>query len=444
MADPKNRTLSQKELELLSNIFRVMLKEITSDTDKENLAPGEMGIDYKNGVLWVRNPHNGKLFAPNSLEDMKLLQSKFDPGTTIFNADKVSGIRVYRSVIELDKLHVNLTPDSLIRQMHAPAIFCGVIEYSNAVDLGWPSGNGMCIAHKINEECVLINFYDVRSYMSYEGRYNMHKHLFEGWRVNTSTGDAYAETIGGGETTVIHTDVPLSDLSVVTVRISEGLEPGATVSINGEDPLPIYKQDGTPLDFPIAADNTIMLMFDESLEKLVLIESTESADTAANKILQDRIDDLRVYAVTEFDKLRHETTQAISELRLETSENLTATRQELLNEISNTKNTLLEAISDLKGEINTKFDEMTNWIKTRPGNIQPLVVNYTASSDNITTIAEIDGFVGSVDKLVVNYGQTILKPGIDYEVVENGITFLNGIELMTGDLVQFIVLKQEG
>ena len=62
--------LTPFQMELLSNIFRVMIKEIVTDEDKEKLAPGEMGINYKEGSFYIRNPHTGELFTPNSLSHL--------------------------------------------------------------------------------------------------------------------------------------------------------------------------------------------------------------------------------------------------------------------------------------------------------------------------------------------------------------------------------------
>ena len=67
----------------------------------------------------------------------------------------------------------------------------------------------------------------------------------------------------------------------------------------------------------------------------------------------------------------------------------------------------------------------------------------TATSDGIAQIVEIEGFDGTVDKLVVNYGQTLLRVDLDYVVVGNGIQFMNDVSINTGEVVQFIVLKQD-
>ena len=64
-SDPKNNTFTDADYALLSRIFRLIIQEIRTEEDKEKLAPGELGINYKEGAFYIRNPHNGKLFSPN-------------------------------------------------------------------------------------------------------------------------------------------------------------------------------------------------------------------------------------------------------------------------------------------------------------------------------------------------------------------------------------------
>lgn len=51
--DPTHATLTEFQQQLLAEIFRVIVKEITCDEDKEKLAPGEMGINYKEGTFYI-------------------------------------------------------------------------------------------------------------------------------------------------------------------------------------------------------------------------------------------------------------------------------------------------------------------------------------------------------------------------------------------------------
>lgn len=195
--DPVQDKISPEEAALLADIFRLILQEVRSDEDKHKLAPGELGINYKTKTLYIRNPYTGEIFSPNSLEHLAQILTKYDYKNNILNADRVSEITFYNRLTQLDKLGVDFTPDSVIRQMHAPAILFGSVEYANYEVLGWPSDSGVCVAYKSDEEHVLIRYYDNRTYITYEGRYNHAKHFFEGWAIGGGAADSiYAESIG--------------------------------------------------------------------------------------------------------------------------------------------------------------------------------------------------------------------------------------------------------
>ena len=52
------------------------------------------------------------------------------------------------------------------------------------------------------------------------------------------------------------------------------------------------------------------------------------------------------------------------------------------------------------------------------------------------------GFDPAYDKLIINVGQTVLRPNLDYTIEEAGSIYLKEIRLNEGDVAQFIVLKQ--
>lgn len=419
--DPTNIVLTEWQMVLLSKIFRIILKEITCEEDKDKLAPGELGVNYKEGTLYIRNPHNGRLFSPNSLEYIKQILTKFDPGTNILNADRINGITVYTKLSQLDQLGVGFTPDSVIRQMKAPAFFCGPIEYDNYEALGWPRAYGMCMVFKGDEDHAMIKFFDTDAYITYEGKYNRHKHLFEGWGLDgASAGDIYTETVGGGDSASIFIDSEIKDLMVVTVRVTADLNPGALISVNSMDPIPIVNKSGEPILHQITENNIIMLIYNEPDSSWVLLESTESAITSVVSILSDRV----------------ETFYKSTELRFESM-------NRYIDQVKTEYEAKLKSLENkLREECATGIKNLDTAIANRPGKIEAVVVNYTAASDDIISIATIEGFDGSVDKLVVNYGQTLLRLGIDYDIVENGIHLTNGFTLSMGDVIQFIVLKQ--
>ena len=54
----------------------------------------------------------------------------------------------------------------------------------------------------------------------------------------------------------------------------------------------------------------------------------------------------------------------------------------------------------------------------------------------------VEGYNSGIDRLIVNYGQTILREEIDYILVDGGIQLTN-MKLMIGDVLQFVIIVQE-
>ena len=145
------RTLTPYQMELLSDIFRLILKEIKTDEDKERLAPGEVGVSYRNGCFYVRNPYTGELFSPNSLDHITQILSKYDEGTNILNADKVSGIKVYSSISQIPQLGLSsMTADTIIRQMEYPSILFSEIDQTSPQNFGFPGKHGILNVVNLN------------------------------------------------------------------------------------------------------------------------------------------------------------------------------------------------------------------------------------------------------------------------------------------------------
>jgi len=386
---------------MLADIFRIILKEIKVDEDKEKLAPGEVGISYTEGCFYVRDPHTGELFCPNSVAHIKQIMNKYDGATGLLNADRVGNIRFYSHINQLTQLGITLSIDSIIRQMEFPGILMSPIQYDNYELLGFPSNNGMVLIHKVNTNFVMARYYDCNTFTSYEGRYNMITHTFDGWVIaGGGAGSKYIESVGGGSTTTIRSDAPLKDMMVLTVRITESLEPGAKISYNGTTYLPILNQDGTELGTSIGANNIIMLIYDEQRSGWIWLNSTGSATLTVLEITNNRLETVS------------------KQLELATKD-------------------YQERIIEAEHRINTKLAALD----AKPGNIVTVCSTFTAPTAATTTVNAISNYNAKLDKLVVNYNQTILRPDIDYVVEGNGIQ-LHGFALNAGDVLQFIVIKQ--
>ena len=151
MREPTGHPLSEEQCALLSQIFRFIPKEINTTEDRDKLAPGELGINYKRGEIWVRNPHTGKIFCPNSVEFWKSISEKYDARKKQLNADLVRGITFYTNLIELERINASFSPDTVIRQMVAPAILYAPVKYENYKAMNWPTSSGMVYVVKITD-----------------------------------------------------------------------------------------------------------------------------------------------------------------------------------------------------------------------------------------------------------------------------------------------------
>ena len=465
---PHNRKLSDEECQLLADIFRLIPREINSKEDVERLAPGELGINYRNGEIVIKNPHNGKPFYPNSVEKLRALSRHFIRGTDMFNADRVKNISFYLDLIELDHLDIPYTPDTVIRQMHAPAVIFAPVHYENFENLGWPAMDGQVFCMKNHEDHIKIWYYADQTDITYEGVYNEKKHFFEGWRMTGGAYDDYfAEADKGGDHPEIRIPTDLEDLMSVIVRVNETIYPDADLKVNNYDPKPIIDQSGNPLRHEIVENTTIMLIYDERKDSWVVLDTTESAIVALMKISLERVNDVIKNSEDQLDRVDKEFNEKLTELDKRVNgviEELQKKHSEDMKKMQETYTLMLEQISErfdtlqtnmelrfdtmqksyetMIGNMKAEYDALINELFTRPGNIVPKVSYYTAETDDVGEITTIADFDSSVDKLVVDYGQTVLRAGMDYTIQNNGIR-LTQFKLVTGDILQFIVFKQD-
>lgn len=388
--------ISEETYKMLADIFRLMLREVTTDEDKDKLAPGELGISYKEGAFYIKDPHTGELFSPNSLEHIKQILSKYDNTTNILNADRVSGLRFYTSLDQVPRPAGGsaMTTDTIIRQLESLSFAILPIDEDSYEVLNYPAKTGIMEIKKLSPTDVKINFIDTNTYTEYTGKYNPFKKLFEGWSTTTGTSADYTES--GGTSDEITATVPnkIKDLSIITLRLTKTANPGATIAVNDIPACPIVDKNGKPLSSSIDANNIIMLVRNELKNQWILMDSTESTTEATLSVMNIRMSELQ--------------------------DALTSQRKEYIN--------LIKLVRDR--------------LDTEPGNIITVTSVYTAQINGITNIPVKD-FIYGVDKLIVNFSQTILRPDIDYITDTDGSIMLkNGISLSVGDTIQFIVLKQ--
>ena len=372
------RTMTPEQMKMLSEIFRFVLKEIRTNEDKEKLAPGEVGISYTEGAFYVRDPHTGELFSPNSVQNIQQILEKYDPVTGKLNADSVNYIRFYSSMNQLNRIGgISLSADSAIRQMANPSILVASVEYKNYDRLGFPSARGVFTVIKLNEMFVQASFSDLEHNIMYDGVYDPDRHFLNGWiKRGMNFGDNIAHTISGGQIIHVVYRQPYSDLSTITVRVTEDISPSAVVSVDGKTAHPLVDMTGTPNDEVIPANTIIVLVYDDKRKVWMYCNpSVSDIQSIINQILGDRIDG--------------------------TQENI-------------------------------KQIEVT-----------PLQTGYlyTVSEDGINTIL-VGNFDSKTSVLTINYGQTVLRQGIDYDLTApNKVVIKNGITLKKGEQLYFTILS---
>ena len=393
--------LTPFQMELLSNIFRVMIKEIVTDEDKEKLAPGEMGINYKEGSFYIRNPHTGELFTPNSLSHLNQILSKYEDDTNLLNADRAGGIRFYSNISQLTQLGISLTADSIIRQMEYPGILMSPVEYENYEVLGMPSNSGMILVFKASPEFVIATYYDNLTRITYQGRYNPFKQFFEGW-ICQDAPSGFITAEGDADRIKIRMENLPEDMEPITLRVPFGVNPGATISVNNQAFQPIITASGEPLESTITANNIIMLIYDDMRKSWILSNSNESTINSVITVLRERVET----ATADIDK-------AVKDYR------------ERLDQLTKSVNDDIAAL------------------KARPGVISNVTSDLIVTQDNLNMITGVTGFDHRYDKLLVNFQQTILRQGLDYTIdEESGNLYFKDIRFNSGDVLQFIVLKQ--
>lgn len=98
---------------------------------------------------------------------------------------------------------------------------------------------------------------------------------------------------------------------------------------------------------------------------------------------------------------------------------------------------------DATNDLRTYIDKTVEELKSRPGNLITHLSTYTAEDNDVAEIHNIKDFHAGLDKIIVNFNQTILQPGRDYiiDTINNGIRLVT-FTLNEGDILQFTVISQ--
>lgn len=451
---PSNRTLTDEQIALLSGIFRIIMKEITTDADKKSLAPGEPGIDYSTGVMYVRDPHTGNLVTPNGVEQMRMIMNHFDVLGNL-SSDFLKDLAVYTDITEIPEQLPNTTPDTIVSHMtHVPSAFVGPIE-SDSVE--WPSSKGIFIAVKYDEETVLARFMDQVNNTAYYGIYNGERHQFDGWVAYYSLGPYITSEL----TDRIEADlgIQVEDMVTFTVKLVNGLEPNSKVIVNGVE-RSMVDEFGNPIDYAIAENNSIMLIYDEQLDAWVLNESGDSATLAGVEMLQRRVSslnqdvlDLAESTTTRFEELSDSVDQRIADIRSDTDDKIDAVNGRVDSVVADV--TDLQTNSATKDELNaatTAIDSKFNsfdaaWVKSINGSKLPMTVIPEGALERLFIIPNLAVLA---DKSATEYpkgasnGDTLKdqNSGLMYYIKDETVlgtpTYAEGIEEYTAGKASYV------
>ena len=193
----------------------------------------------------------------------------------------------------------------------------------------------------------------------------------------------------------------MNDLEIITLRATYDINPGAKVSVNNGAFLPIINNSGNPLDTTIATNNIIMLIYDDTRKSWILANSNETSTNSILTVLKERVET----ATADIDKATKDYRERLDQLTASVNKDIAA-------------------------------------LKARPGVLRTVISEWVIDRNGVDTISAVTGFDPAYDKLIINVGQTVLRPNLDYTIEEAGSIYLKEIRLNEGDVAQFIVLKQ--
>ena len=350
-----HRTMTPEQMQLLADIFRILPKEIRTNEDKEKLAPGEMGISYQEGTFYVRDPYTGELIAPNSIEFLRPILNKYNINTGLLNADTVDYIRFYSSIHQLEQLGINLSPDSIIRQMSSPSILYSYVGYENYAQIGYPSSSGIILVYKINEQYATALYHDLTIGAVYLGHHNPETHMFEGWMCITSHDGMMITTTGGTDVQVEYGQT-VDDLEIVALRVKEPVDPSASLIVDGGDPTPIWNEAGQPYGYAIPENSIIMLVYDAKNTAWIYGGSSVSPQTVLNRVMAKRLgttsDDLVETVEEEVKKLEDTIDQKIEDMQTSIDQSV----KDLTDKVNQTVDDLTQLVNDSVNELTEKVD----------------------------------------------------------------------------------------
>lgn len=376
---------AEEILHFLDGIFRLIAKPVDADS-LQDLAPGEIGIDYDQWTIYAKSPYSGEIITPNSIAHLRTILSKFNEKTKELNADLIGNVRIYTNINQLPPLYgIEMTIDSIIRQMVYPSILVSYMKPDNPEVVGLPTDSGILTIIKMSEEHVSVKFNDSITSATYIGMYDSVQRLFIKWSSDYGSGTVGTTMdVFDGDVHVTTTH-EITDLVTLTCRNPEEVPPKANIFVNGTKYGYLLKMNGSVNDAPISENSIIMLTFDKSNESWRYSDTSVSSSMITSAILTDRVADLEKSV------------------------------DNLINKLDN-----IEGISAKLNVISSLY-------------VVP---------DDVPTEIPVENFISGTDLLIVNLMQTILRNDLDYVINDNNTITMTDITLLPKTILQFIVIKQ--
>ena len=183
----------------------------------------------------------------------------------------------------------------------------------------------------------------------------------------------------------------------------------------------------------------------------------DAAITVSNAHMDEAIDAAKTELRTDYNQKFEDTWSDYNNKFDDTNRKMEEADDALNTRITDVHDELTQSIEDHDNDYNTRFSTLAtrietvnndltaeiNKIRKMPGNLYIANTTYTAPSDNTTTFV-VAGFSPATHKmLLINYGQTVLRPNIDYTMDSTGIITLTGIVLSEGDIIQATYAEQD-
>nr|DAS76715.1 MAG TPA: hypothetical protein [Caudoviricetes sp.] len=384
-----SKPLSDDIIKLFTGVFRFILPNVNPD-NKEELSPGELGINYDTGVFYFKDPYTNEIRTPNSIEALKFIEEHYNYLTGELTADRIGDLRIYSNVThvpDIDSIN-EVTIDTIISKMVHPAMLLSHVETDSYIPVGLPARQGLLSITKINEYATSLMFYDSENLIAYIGQYDPATRQFLYWAPDDDSKHNFAIASGNGTSQQVTVTQTIEDLFVLTLKLTNDVQPTATWTFNDSKEYTLVDLYGNPLEGELLAENSIiMLIYDELTDRWILADMKKNI----------------VYQITMLiDKRLRKTT---------------------------------ESLPDRVGNIES-------WLVNDANKFSVVNDVFTCTEDNTTTIP-VSNFDINADVLLVNYNQTILRFGIDYSVNEEGTSIsLLTSTLNANDTVQLIVIKQ--